>query len=70
MITIELTDVRVEGIEGRAPDGERVAVLVYTDQTTGIKIVIPHNPTAARVVAAHLEGRPAIHVANGIPPHP
>lgn len=70
MITIQLDGVNIECLEGQAPDGTRVPVVVYTDPQSGLRVVIPHDANSGRMVAAHLEGRPAIAIANGIPPMP
>lgn len=70
MITIELNGVNIECGEAQTPTGDRIRFIIYTDPQSGLRIVVPHDDNAARIVAAHLDGRPAIAIANGIPPMP
>lgn len=60
MISIQLDGVHITTAEGKSPTGERIAVVLYTDPQSGMRVVIPHDANSARMVAAHLEGRPAI----------
>lgn len=67
MITIELTNVQVELGDRSSPSGP-VKMLAFADPQSGVRVVVPLDARSARMIAAHLEGRPAIHVANGLPP--
>lgn len=66
MITIELQGVNVQVIDAQTPAGP-TKIVIYTDAQSGIRVAIPHDENAARVVAAGLENRPAIQIANGMP---
>lgn len=66
MITIELQGVNIEILDAQSPAGP-VKVVVYTDLQSGLRVLIPHDANSARVVAAGLEGRPQIQIANGLP---
>lgn len=67
---------QLEGVEIRVNDAEhpvthvKVHIIVATDPQSGISVSIPLLPDAARAIARHLDGKPPIHIANGMPPHP
>lgn len=65
MITIQLDAVNISTMEAKSPTGERIAVVAYVDAQSGLRVLIPHDTNSARLVAAHLEGRPVIEIANG-----
>lgn len=67
MITIQLDQVDLGVHDSVAPNGVTLRILTCTDQS-GIRVMIPFDQNAARLIAAALEGRPAIQIANGLPP--
>lgn len=70
MIAIQLDGVQIGFNEAIGPGGVKVQILVATDERSGITIQIPLLPEAQRAIARHLDGKPPIHIANGLPPHP
>lgn len=69
MITIQLDNISINVVEVQDQQGNKVKVVTYVDQQSGIRVVVPHDGNSARTVAAALEGRPVIQVANGMPPN-
>lgn len=61
MITIQLDTVNIEVNEIPTPAG-KLRMLIATDAQSGLRVVLPLDENAARVVAAALDGRPAIEV--------
>lgn len=67
MISILLDAVSIGFEEATANNGDGIKVLVVTDEKSGVQVRVPFDPTSAKLVAAHLDGRPTIQVAKKLP---
>lgn len=68
MISLLLDGVQLGFEEVQGVGGQPVKILVVTDEKSGIQVRLPLEPEAARAIAAHLDGRPPIHVVRTLPP--
>lgn len=67
MITIQLDNVEFAVQDAPTPTG-LMRLLVFQDQQSGLRFAVPLDEAGARAVAAQLSGKPAIAIANGMPP--
>lgn len=68
MISILLDAVAIGFDEATSPAGQKLQIMVVTDQQSGITVRLPLEPEAARAISAHLDGRPPLHIAHTLPP--